>query len=62
MEVNVVDILSIYESHSTFDVYFILRIKGGLPKLNKNKSNFLGIAIIYFKGFSKPQYSGLIKH
>ena len=29
IEINVVDILSIYESHSTFDVFFNLKIKEG---------------------------------
>ena len=29
VDINVVDILSIYESHSTFDVYFMVKIKEG---------------------------------
>ena len=29
IEINIVDILSIYESHSTFDVFFNLKIKEG---------------------------------
>ena len=37
MDINVVDILSIYESHSTFDVYFTLTIKEGPLKGGREK-------------------------
>ena len=37
MDINVVDILSIYESHSTFDVYFTLTVKEGPLKGSREK-------------------------